>query len=602
MRVTIAFVCIMLGLSAALPVSAQVEAEGSATVNAAEDDGATTLTDPGKDSALEHWWLGAYYRYLWVPPFILDAFLDRGPKVANGGFGLVGTYRTGTGFNVEFGFGYMPLAFDGPLLAPGGDITDIELAKSDLTLVHATGSVMWDIEFHRTVALEIGVGLDLGLFAGDVVRNEAFKNNDSSIDAQFLPCNGPGDPRDQGEDADMNPLTPRIFYCASPMNGQASDPPGKEGEHYNVKATQIPPFFGFVMLPHIALRLQPFKYLAIKGEFAFGFATMFAGISLHGSFGLFEKGPQEIFVSPDAETVATGRVLGVVVEDDSGLPISGATVKLTARALSGLTTEADGRFIVDRLDAGLVRFDVSHPDYAPGRCEVQIPQHGGDAALQCHLASRERVGAISGQVQNEEGGEVSAPKIELTGPRTDTIQGDARGLFAAVDLPAGTYRLRIEADGYFVQIVELQIEARETAMPQIILTKQPKKSLVELRKEEIVITEQVQFKSGSAVILKGSKDLLSQVADVFLRHPQLERVEIQGHTDSKGSHQMNMDLSQKRAESVRAWLIERGVQSERLDAKGFGPDHPLQPNDTPKNRANNRRVQFIIRAQSSTVE
>jgi len=413
-------------------------------------------------------------------------------------------------------------------------------------------------------------------------------------------CLGPLNPAGPAELNEFNILVP---YCGLPRNGAKSDPPGEQGEHYNATASDIPPAFGFLMLPHVALRLQPFKYLAIKGEFAFGFATMFAGISLHASFGLFEKGPQEIFVSPDAApAAATGRVLGMVVEDDSGLPIAGATVKLTARALSALTTEADGRFIVDRLDAGLVKFDVSHPDYAPGRCEVQIPKRGGDAALQCHLASRARVGAISGQVQNEEGGEVSSPKLELTGPRTETIQGDARGLFAAVDLPAGTYRLRVEAEGYLVQVVELQVDARETAMPQIILIKQPKKSLVELRKEEIVITEQVQFKSGSAVILKDSADLLSQVADVFLRNPQIERVEIQGHTDSKGSHKMNMDLSQKRAESVRMWLIDKGVQAERLEAKGYGPDHPLQPNDTAKNRASNRRVQFIIRAQSSTGE
>jgi outer membrane protein OmpA-like peptidoglycan-associated protein len=593
----------MLVLSQALPLSAQLEAGGSASAqegtaqDAPRGDGSTTLTDPGADdNALEHWWLGAYYRHLWMPSYMTDPFFARAPSVTNDGFGLEATYRTGGGFNIVMGIGYMPYEFHGPFLAKNNPITDTEYVDSNLAFWHLTSSLLWDIEFHRTVALELGLGLDIGVLSGDLNRNEAYIDGD-----RFRKCKAPLMPLDVDKTGQL--------FCQVPENGSynpltrtfRSDAPADKGEHYNVNDDRVPPVMLFPMIPHIALRVQPFKYLAIKAEFGFGVVQIWAGVSLHGSFGIFAKGPKEIFVSPD-EVAVTGRVLGRVVEDDTGTPVAGATVKLTARALSGLTTETDGRFIVDRLDPGPVRFDVSHPDYAPTRCDGQIPKRGGDVAVECHLTARARVGAISGQVQAEDGSPVPSPSIELSGTRNDKLKGDAQGLFAAVDLPAGTYRLRVEADDYLVQVVELQVVAHETAMPQIILTKKPKHSLVELRREEIVITEQVQFKSSSAVILPASEDLLRQVADVFLRHTQIEKVEVQGHTDSKGGRLMNMELSQKRAESVRAWLIEAGVQAERLDARGYGPDHPLRPNDTPANRAQNRRVQFIIRAQSSTVE
>jgi outer membrane protein OmpA-like peptidoglycan-associated protein len=85
-----------------------------------------------------------------------------------------------------------------------------------------------------------------------------------------------------------------------------------------------------------------------------------------------------------------------------------------------------------------------------------------------------------------------------------------------------------------------------------------------------------------------------EVADVLIRNPDLELVEIQGHTDNRGDHALNMRLSQQRAESVQQWLTEHGVEPARLTAKGYGPTRPLAPNITQRNRARNRRVQFKI--------
>jgi outer membrane protein OmpA-like peptidoglycan-associated protein len=116
-----------------------------------------------------------------------------------------------------------------------------------------------------------------------------------------------------------------------------------------------------------------------------------------------------------------------------------------------------------------------------------------------------------------------------------------------------------------------------------------------------VISQQVRFETNSAEIVASSDPLLREIADVFLRNPHVQLVEIQGHTDNTGSAERNKTLSQERAEAVKAWLVNAGVADSRLEAKGYGPDHPLGPNKTAADRAKNRRVQLIIRKQSAEV-
>jgi OOP family OmpA-OmpF porin len=70
--------------------------------------------------------------------------------------------------------------------------------------------------------------------------------------------------------------------------------------------------------------------------------------------------------------------------------------------------------------------------------------------------------------------------------------------------------------------------------------------------------------------------------------------EISGHTDTDGSRDHNVDLSRRRAESVRAYLVKNGIPEERLTTRGAGPDEPLAPNDTRKNKSQNRRIEFKL--------
>ncbi|MBI5549178.1 MAG: OmpA family protein [Deltaproteobacteria bacterium] len=121
-----------------------------------------------------------------------------------------------------------------------------------------------------------------------------------------------------------------------------------------------------------------------------------------------------------------------------------------------------------------------------------------------------------------------------------------------------------------------------------------KKQLVEITREKLVIKDKIFFATAKATILPKSFPLLNQVADVLKGHGEISSVAIEGHTDNVGKRDYNLKLSQARAESVRAYLIKRGVDGNRLKAAGYGPDRPAGPNLTEASRANNRRVEFMI--------
>jgi outer membrane protein OmpA-like peptidoglycan-associated protein len=121
----------------------------------------------------------------------------------------------------------------------------------------------------------------------------------------------------------------------------------------------------------------------------------------------------------------------------------------------------------------------------------------------------------------------------------------------------------------------------------------PKKpALVVVTAQEIKITQQIHFEFGKSEIRSISFPVLDAVVDVLKQNPKIT-LEVQGHTDNVGNAQFNKKLSQDRADSVRKYLVKKGVAASRLIAKGYGMEKPLVPNSDARNRALNRRVQFV---------
>ena len=107
-----------------------------------------------------------------------------------------------------------------------------------------------------------------------------------------------------------------------------------------------------------------------------------------------------------------------------------------------------------------------------------------------------------------------------------------------------------------------------------------------------MVLEGVTFETGSATLTAGSITILDNVYQSLIDHPEVE-IEIRGYTDAVGSAATNLDLSQRRADSVMDYLINRGIDFNRLRAIGYGEANPIAPNDTPEGRAQNRRIEFL---------
>lgn len=123
-----------------------------------------------------------------------------------------------------------------------------------------------------------------------------------------------------------------------------------------------------------------------------------------------------------------------------------------------------------------------------------------------------------------------------------------------------------------------------------------KKTTVRVRKDRIEITDIVHFAYDSDRILPKSYELLDKVASVINEHTEIPIIAVEGHTDSDGNDEYNLNLSDRRAKSVMKYLIGKGVDASRLQAKGYGEQRPKVPmpekNDAEKQE--NRRVEFRI--------
>ena len=103
----------------------------------------------------------------------------------------------------------------------------------------------------------------------------------------------------------------------------------------------------------------------------------------------------------------------------------------------------------------------------------------------------------------------------------------------------------------------------------------------------------IRFTVDSAEITRDSARALAQVGQLLIRDEGL-RLRIEGHTDSTGSAAHNVELSRRRADAVKLYLVETfGVDSSRIETKGLGADQPVAPNDTEAGRALNRRVELV---------
>jgi outer membrane protein OmpA-like peptidoglycan-associated protein len=292
---------------------------------------------------------------------------------------------------------------------------------------------------------------------------------------------------------------------------------------------------------------------------------------------------------PAAVATSSGQVRGHVFEQGSETPVSDAVVAVVGGDVSPQVTDSAGRFVTYGLPEGQVLFEVSHPDYETAQCSAPVPSDTDCELVPSSLDGQLRISAV-----DRKGNPV--PKIEITvrGPSEHRLISDEAGEAMVEALEPGAYTAHVDDPAYLIAVANLDILARQETTVQLRVFLKPSRPSVVVKKKQIALRRQISFATGSDEILPNSEPILLEVADALLRNPDLELVEIQGHTDNSGDRELNMRLSQRRAESVQRWLIRHGVEPTRLMAKGYGPTRPIVPNITQQNRARNRRVQFRI--------
>ena len=107
-----------------------------------------------------------------------------------------------------------------------------------------------------------------------------------------------------------------------------------------------------------------------------------------------------------------------------------------------------------------------------------------------------------------------------------------------------------------------------------------------------IIANGIRFDVGKATLKPESMGIINEVVDLMKDHPDLN-FSVEGHTDSDGDDALNMELSDKRAETVKSTMIDMGVAADRLESKGLGESMPITDNSSPEGKANNRRVEFV---------
>jgi hypothetical protein len=233
--------------------------------------------ESGAASAARQWYFGPYFRYAWIPAFMLDIFLDAAPTINNAAGGIVANYQsTPGGTTFEIGLGYKGFGFEDPFRAKGDPIEDTEWLSSSLGMVHATGSILWGVDIVKGLSFQYGFGLDLGVMTGKLRRSEAYKNASNG----WARCSAAG-PQFTVQNGIAVPILGSDFYCEQPTTlGAKSDAyDAKEGAQYNAVEERVPPVGLVPMIPHLALRYEPIDNLAFKFEAGYGIIDLWLGLS-----------------------------------------------------------------------------------------------------------------------------------------------------------------------------------------------------------------------------------------------------------------------------------------------------------------------------------
>ncbi len=206
------------------------------------------------------------------------------------------------------------------------------------------------------------------------------------------------------------------------------------------------------------------------------------------------------------------------------------------------------------------------------------------------------VAIIKGELKDENGTPIENASVEITYANSDEVSkikvNGNDGKYAAViktDV-AQDVMVTVKKDN---AAFDSKLISKEQLSKPVVTHKENDLTVKELKAGEAYTLHDILYQTNSSVLSDKSKFVLKQFAKFLKEHPSIS-ITIQGHTDDIGDDQQNQILSEQRAKGVSTYLISLGIDQNRLNAKGFGETMPKVENNSEKNRAVNRRTDFVI--------
>ncbi len=220
-----------------------------------------------------------------------------------------------------------------------------------------------------------------------------------------------------------------------------------------------------------------------------------------------------------------------------------------------------------------------------------------EAQVAAERATRERAEAEAARaaaLAQQQAAQAEAEKARLAAERAAEEKAEAEAARADAlaqqqAAQAETEKARKAAEQAEAEKAELRARLLEQ-LNTILQTRDTARGL-------IVSMSDVLFDTGSHTLKPGAREKLAKISGIVLAHPGLN-LQIEGHTDSVGSDEYNQQLSERRAASVRDFLVQEGVSAASVATRGFGKTQPVASNDTPEGRQRNRRVEMVVNGEA----
>jgi outer membrane protein OmpA-like peptidoglycan-associated protein len=285
-----------------------------------------------------------------------------------------------------------------------------------------------------------------------------------------------------------------------------------------------------------------------------------------------------------------GGIQASIVDGTSGAPIPRAFARISG-VEAPLAADENGVLKAGEIVVGQKTLRIEAPGYLPAEFPIEVFEN--EIINQNFTLQKEpsKIGSFAGKVTNEEGVGLTAVFSSADEKVSPFGTNPVNGSFTQ-PLAAGEYELKVVAENYLPETVKFTVTADQSTPMDVVLKKPEKAVVVDNR---IILPDAIFFDFNSPKVQKKSLEILDQIVEILKSNDTGYKIlRVEGHTDDVGSNAYNESLSQKRAQSVRKYLISKGVNAERVEAVGNGEVKPIATNLTDVGRSENRRVEFHL--------